>query len=674
MDSYQEKRYGWRFWCLQGSLLAVAAFFAYLLHADFSAREGEGSGPPIAALERSELSVHRKFGHSFQWNPVERGAPLYRKDAIRLGEKSFAKLKFNDGKEIELDENSFIILNDDQGYGVEFVEGTAIVRDQNGEQQISAQVSGQAKKTVLKLRLVSPPVQSLYYVRRAEKKPVHFEWAGELAGKENWLELSDQRNFSGTRTQKIALAPENDKLPTERLVELPPGQYFWRLRSDGETVSRLGRFVVRSVFTGIPKSPAETVISLRDASVVPFTWTLPATAIQEDWNLEGIPTRVQVADNENFEPLLKDSPLSLSSGRTTLEGLPEGSLYWRLASQFDDIQVTSPVKEFQHELRAERPLKLDPPKIVQSNPLPESGGGPSASAPESEFRWQPEENATQYRFELKRLSDGKVIATETSSSPDAHLATPPSGNYAWRVQAFGDGGKKLAESEWSPMAVAGTLKIELTAPKPKESIFHDTQPTVFALQWKGDPKSPAASFVVKIARDALLKLGLQEYPTEKTVLASEGLKLGDETYFWRVEALDAQKVVIGVSETRSFRYGKRPELPPPKPVRLTEGPTWNVMEQKQLPTVKWEPMPGATRYEVLVKQNDQLVFRELTAKTEYGVRAPGGGDFRWTVRAIDESGRPGEFMEPKEIKVIYPRLSAPKGLRLKQVTPHQKKK
>lgn len=660
MDSYIEKRYGWRFWCSLGTALSLACFCAWLLYEDFTARTGVGEGPPIATMERAENLVQRKPSTSFQWTPIDPKSQVYSKDTIRVGEKGFAKLKFNDGKELELEENSYVVLHDQAGYGADFIDvvaGSAIVREKGKEEQIESSDGSVHQKKSLSAQLISPSPRTVYFTKTKLRREIEFTWKGELPESGAVLEIASQKSFPAAQSQTVALTRDM----THATTSFTAGDYYWRIRTEKETLSRVSSFTVQNAFTGIPKTPRELVISLSGSPLVSFEWSLPSNAIGERNDDPGV-HRIQISPSKNFEPIEKELTVSLKSGVTTTGDLPAGNFFWRVSSRFDDISLESSPLAFTHEFREQRPLTL----VDTSKEFVAPTSDPFATAVETEFKWRPDPAAEKYVFEL-RGSDGKVIQTFETTSSEIAVKAPPAGQYQWHVKAFA-GDKKVAESDWSDLKVIGNKKITLLSPKHDEEI-PSQRLAQFKFKWKPSEDALGSKYRIKVARDSNLMLGALEKEIDAVEITGSSLNLTNDKYYWRVDWLDENGVTVGTSPVETFRLGRRLELPAPRPIELAKGPLWDVMNEKKLPFIEWEKVPGASKYEIVVKQNDKLVSRELTAQNRFDLKTKIDGDFNWTVRAFDETGTPGEFMEPKTLKVLYPRLPAPKGLRSQTAKP-----
>src|SRR5688500_12276554 len=91
---------------LVGAGCAACALYAgSLLFQDFNRPAGQGTGDPMAKVEWYESSVRRKPPDTVLWNDVATEDPLFRRDSVRTGSESGARIKMESGTVIELAEN-----------------------------------------------------------------------------------------------------------------------------------------------------------------------------------------------------------------------------------------------------------------------------------------------------------------------------------------------------------------------------------------------------------------------------------------------------------------------------------------------------------------------------------------------------------------------------------------
>ena len=110
---------------------------AYAFHREMMARPGAGlDREPVARLARGLRSVQRKLDREVLWESIPTESTLFSRDAIRTAEGSTARIRFDDGTQLDLAENSLVILDrSDEKIAVEFLKGSVFARGGKGTGQ-----------------------------------------------------------------------------------------------------------------------------------------------------------------------------------------------------------------------------------------------------------------------------------------------------------------------------------------------------------------------------------------------------------------------------------------------------------------------------------------------------------------------------------------------------------
>ena len=111
--------------------LALCAFFLYTnLNQIFNSGEGERIGTLI--IKRN--LVQRKLAKQVIWErTIEKGSPLYNQDTIRTGAQSSALIRLNDKTEIDIDEQSLIVMDIvGQESNINFAQGSIRIKREEG--------------------------------------------------------------------------------------------------------------------------------------------------------------------------------------------------------------------------------------------------------------------------------------------------------------------------------------------------------------------------------------------------------------------------------------------------------------------------------------------------------------------------------------------------------------
>jgi hypothetical protein len=104
--------------------IIILSILSYLLYHDIY-KSSEGAGKPIGTIVFKKRVALRKLKNQSIWEYLQNEYPVFNGDAIKTEEFSEAVLKLNDGTEIALNENTFIVLNfTDQERKIEFNYGS----------------------------------------------------------------------------------------------------------------------------------------------------------------------------------------------------------------------------------------------------------------------------------------------------------------------------------------------------------------------------------------------------------------------------------------------------------------------------------------------------------------------------------------------------------------------
>jgi hypothetical protein len=166
----------------------------------------------------------------------------------------------------------------------------------------------------------------------------------------------------------------------------------------------------------------------------------------------------------------------------------------------------------------------------------------------------------------------------------------------------------------------------------------------------------ADDYQIQVAADPSFGQLLDDVTTAATSYTSERTYPADTVLYWRVRATDAGGIGLTWSNVGTFR--RKLATPTVAGDNPTGGGT--------IPVLRWNPVEGATSYDVHVQQADgtERHFSDLrstafTANTWFGT-----GIWRWQVRANFPAGAIGSVQGGYTRRRAFRRLiPAPKGLR-----------
>lgn len=603
-------------------------------------------GEPMAIVEQCDENARRKHSSSFVWSSVSPGATLYRKDSLKIGPGGTASIRMNDGSRLDLGENSLIIVDDLKQLALNFMRGSFIVRGAEGDREISVGRDGKTVTKELAVRLTAPKAGARVFVQQRQTAQIAFAWEFRVPispfDGAPVLQISSDRSFPRNGTRDLPLPDSKTQaLP----AALPPGHYYWRLsNAQGPLTEARPLFVV----VAEPLKPmypdtGSKVSVWGKSSPVQFRWVAQASdvATSSHW--------LEISREPGFETLHASESVDAETGTATIRNLPDGQSFWRLRSAYGQVSVVSAPVPFSVTTTERLVVKLSEP----------SEGAAIEARPLLRFTWQFEDTSTEFRWELSQGNAAPRFFRTRARTLDWNAPTP--GEYRWRVLAVRDE-QIVGESPWRSFSIFPGAPLTLVAPADASAITFWNKPVKFRFEWKADDAASAAGgYRVRVGRDVDLTQGVQVVSTRGTELASDALKLTPGTWFWRVEVPNG-KGAAKTSRVARFRYG------PPEALRapLIQGPdagaSFPVLEEGSDPVLTWEAVEDAKEYEVTLERSGAPPVRKLTRALRISTKGLPAGTYRWTVRAVDPNGKPGDASLARELTILYgKRLRAPES-------------
>jgi len=331
----------------------------------------------------------------------------------------------------------------------------------------------------------------------------------------------------------------------------------------------------------------------------------------------------------------------------------------------------------------------DPSKACSDNPC---DGVPATPV----FTWDPVPGADFYRvwveldenFTFKAMGNTSYLQTEntaaaleypsTSTDDVATLKeTTAGGAYYWYVQACGGGLCGLSPVSQDP-PLPGVKAFRKQSPSVSglvasnvngTDITFDWQDYVLANNvaslWRGQTGTQSAmTYQVEVDNDPSFSSPVDVAEVDQTTYTAPDQLYPEGTYFWRVQARDAEDNGLTWSPVQTFTKSS-PAVTPSSPVggALVPGTT----------PFRWAAQAFAAAYTVEVYKNNDLSFstanRIFTATVKTTAYAPASpipasnAPYVWRVRRQDASNNPGPWSNPQTFfsTGVAPNLLAPKA-------------
>ncbi len=177
--------------------------------------------------------------------------------------------------------------------------------------------------------------------------------------------------------------------------------------------------------------------------------------------------------------------------------------------------------------------------------------------------------------------------------------------------------------------VEGDSPLEVFNPPRDSEVVHVGVPDPIRFKWEREES----------AKKYKLEVGKQSFETEKTEMMIP-IK-NDGIYKWNVTPLDANGENIRAGSSGSFTLREKEKLKAP----VLQGPAENSLFQEVIPEeikvkFSWNEVSGAVSYElVLLSEGGEIISKSNEPDLIVTHLKP--GQYRWSVRSVDSTGRVG---------------------------------
>ena len=314
-------------------------------------------------------------------------------------------------------------------------------------------------------------------------------------------------------------------------------------------------------------------------------------------------------------------------------------------------------------------LLAAPAQAALTAPVPLDPGNGASFQAIPPFAWSPVPGADQYQFQVAAdqnfnspvlgQGEGNFVTKNTRATLKKTL---PNGRYWWRVRATT---KKGDTSPWSsPRSFIKAWTAVPSSQTPAPGYPFTFPSTPMTLGWS--PVPYAASYMFSLASDpALANIVVnsgQPVQTWATNYVPVFNLLPSGTYYWNVVPVDSEGNKGTPSPVSSFAWS----WPSTTTLHVTD-----LMSADEMfdPQFSWDPVPGATKYEVEVNSSvdfapgSKVCCAQLTTSTSL---APNvvfrDNTYYWRVRALDAAGNAGVWNRgPDFVKTFdkVPPVTAP---------------
>lgn len=643
---------------------------------------GSGDGKQIGILRIKNNVAQRKYNEQVIWEDLGNNIPVFNNDSIRTGDLSAATIILNGGTEIELDENSMIVLNlsedqmdinfisgsiqakqtksaegsgetlalsikskdktikiedsdiqldkgDSEELSVVVKRGEASIQTADGQKQKigkdeRASLSSEGKIEIKKIVLrPTAPASGANLFPENGRQGIAFSWVATGNNEPVTLEVSNRRNFARPVVKRTV---RNNSVGTT----LNSGIYYWRISSRNPQTKNL-EFSETRKLTITQNAPlrlhapvnGKRFEYVNDAPLVNFSWSKNELASTY---------KIEVARDRNFGSVLSSREVQ---GTGTSLQLEAGNYFWRVLTQSSlaGATATSSVQS----LRVVQREKVSPP-----TPLQPSGGKKIARVYFEKsgvsFNWKGAGELKKVELTIAKDSSFSQIVTRKSGR--GNFATVKKslvpGTYYWRLRGTDAAGTRTDYSSVASFTVGETENISLLSPGSGAEFDAATlKNDGLNLSWKKPQIN--GTFRIEIGRTRTLRPALRKETLQGLSYRVTNLDKG--TYYWRVSMVDGS-TIISTSDVRSFKVSNA--FLPPVILAPVAGSTIDLTDRNDL-QLRWKRIPAATYYQVTVIRNGKAFLNQRIRGTQWRITNLGAfrnGPYSWTVKACRALGNP----------------------------------
>ncbi len=626
------------------STVIIAGASAALYH-DFTARVSGGKRIKIGTITYKKKIAQRKYSGEVIWENVTSQDTVYNYDSIRTEADSSSIIKLTDGSEIELKENTLILLSLAEGSAnIDFSRGsisakaTTGIKISAGNKIISASKGNlnlAAKKDQLKLNIqdgtatvdgkkidqnqlavidknktsiqekeftLTSPGTNRFFLTFDKTKNINFSWKSRQQ-KPYILQVAADSGFTNNPVTRRINTPA-------AALTLKPGSWFWRVGYGEKNTP----FSQEGSFT-IIKEQKEMLISPASGKIFAFVNTRPMVNFKWSGSTMDASYRVEIASDPEFTTIAR----TLNSSQTSIStaALDGGKWYWRVTNvyPFGDINgsVKSPIGSF----TLTKDATIPPPVLIK----PANGYRASdlfIAQGKQILNWRLHDDIKEYRIDIAASPEMKTPRISTVIKGSYYNLTPsiPRGTWYWRVTGIDRDGNAYS-SEVRNFTITTTAKITTVRPPDGSAIaLREEEKNIF-LAWN-DPNR-GERYLIELAEDRNFKKIINRSTVSGT--SKELPRPEKNEFFWRVSLLDSAGKIKTESNTARVLFSTA--LAPPQITLPREGEIIDATTLNNLAFV-WKKAPGATHYHLKVLHfargfTRKIIEEEVTA-TRYIIK------------------------------------------------------
>lgn len=568
----------------------ILCVLSFLLYRDMTRQGGPGKTELIGRITAKRNMAERKYSTQVVWDEIDRDSKVYNFDTVRTADKSEAIIRLKDGTEINLGENSMILLSySEKDVDIKFIQGTI-----HAKQTGARDTAGSRNVTAKKINIESG--DSKISMKNGD--------VSLTQDAENKLQVTVNRGkatFSSGKEEKVLNENQN-------------------ILADKDTI-QLYDLTIKLL------SPSNnSYISSGDAKpAVTFTWEKLAG---------NYTTFLEVSNNPSMlNPLYKKKIIG-AAGTTTLV---DGIYYWRVTA----VSAAAGKVE-SSEIRKLTVINTRPVQLI--SPANKSQIIYRDSNPMVNFIWSRNESVSKYRLIISANSNFSTPVVNSSvENNKITINSLGQGNYYWKVVSIQEIASKDSKSESGIYAFSITRTEKLPSPEPvyppEKKTVHPAVITQKGLNfaWNRDASLPETEIIVAGDRE-FSSVVYSKRSGENFSRMTDSLK--DGTYYWRLRGRMSDGTFTDHSAIRSFRVARETNLtlvePQNRAIRPLKGGQKNATVNFSWSRMEFD---GKYIFQVSTDKNFGSISKELTTTDASAtLNSMEEGRYYWRVRFVDDRG------------------------------------
>ncbi len=665
---------------------------------------------PVAKLSRAINDVQRKPLARVIWEEITLNEDLYAGEAIRTSAASEAKILFlENGTEVELEPESLIVLErTDDGIALDFLKGNLLVKSKKGtegstsiklktgdnEIQLNdadlslsksdkgkvdlevfsgtAELRQDGKSTVLdqsksgtlddkglkmnksRLQVLSPIPGTPVYIDPAKKEKLPLVWQKTPQGYTVYVERGRDRGRL-YRNQHLTSPGEagNIEVPTKvgkfffRLIAVPADTTKPELRSHIFPVDILAK----SPPVLLQPEKNQQIIIKRNQTKLKIKWI--SKNLFENMVVE-------ISKDPGLRQKVLTEPLNPKLTFGEVEFQQQGPFYMRITGYMKTNNKTEPLSSPVIPFTVKKGVDLIPPQL--RSPAPDQRLTFQQVHEQGLFlSWENVPGIKNYKLRIQN-SKKKMIVDRVVNTNPLRLNDILPGKYRWSVASLGPEDKLSKYAKLRTFTVEEMPRILWVNGSDMSQYFYWTQTPHLVAQWQRNVKD-VRSWRVRFATEGAVISDAQWQPTSVPMVKMQVHQ--DGIYDVEVEGLNEEGQVVARSSRKSFTIAPQALLPAPQFAKSL--PETLKADRRGNLAVEWTQVKGAKHYklEVLSSDGERVVSESKVQRTTASLKKLPPGNYKITVKAIDEYDRDGESTEAKALDV--PKKSAIRAPKIKKL-------